>query len=53
MQEIVNFLVENPEIVEKVVNGEASLLGVKNVDEVLGLVEGLVSMGRTTNMFWF
>ncbi|MGP1908609.1 competence pheromone ComX [Metabacillus sp. JX24] len=53
MQEIVNFLVENPEIVEKVVNGEASLLGVKNVDEVLGLVEGLVNMGRTTNMFWF
>ena len=53
MQEIVNFLVENPEVIEKVANGEASLLGVKNVDEVLGLVEGLLSTARTTNMFWF
>ncbi|MEK3807371.1 competence pheromone ComX [Bacillus sp. FSL H8-0547] len=53
MQEIVNFLVENPEIVEKVVNGEASLLGVKNVDEVLGLVEGLLNTARTTNLFWY
>ncbi|MDX8290262.1 MULTISPECIES: competence pheromone ComX [Metabacillus] len=53
MQEIVNFLVENPEIVEKVVNGEASLLGVKNVDEVLGLVEGLLGTDRITNMYWW
>lgn len=53
MQEIVNFLVENPEVVEKVASGEASLLGVKNVEEVLGLVEGLLNTARTTNMFWF
>ncbi|MGM0922425.1 MAG: competence pheromone ComX [Bacillota bacterium] len=53
MQEIVNFLVENPEIIEKVANGEASLLGVKNVDEVLGLIEGLLSTTRTTNMYWW
>ncbi|MEK4180109.1 MAG: competence pheromone ComX [Bacillaceae bacterium] len=41
MQEIVNFLIENPDILEKVVNGQASLIGVKDSDELLGIITGL------------
>lgn len=41
MQEIVNFLIENPDVLEKVVNGQASLIGVKDSDELLGIITGL------------
>lgn len=41
MQEIVNFLIENPDILEKVVNGQASLIGVEDSDELLGIITGL------------
>lgn len=52
MQEIVNFLIENPEVLEKVVNGQASLLGV-DIEDVLGLVEGIVGSGNLKNLYWF
>ncbi|MFC0270995.1 competence pheromone ComX [Metabacillus herbersteinensis] len=52
MQEIVNFLIENPDVLEKVVSGEASLLGVE-LDEVLGLVEGFLNGSKTTNLYWW
>ncbi|MBM7605436.1 competence protein ComX [Metabacillus crassostreae] len=51
MQEIVNFLIENPEVLEKVVNGQASLLGV-DIEDVLGLVEGIVGSGTLKNYYW-
>jgi competence protein ComX len=51
MQEIVNFLLENPDVLEKVVNGEASLLGV-DLDDVLGLVEGILETGKLLNTYW-
>ncbi|MBS2970330.1 competence pheromone ComX [Metabacillus sp. KIGAM252] len=53
MQEIVNYLVENPEVLEKVVNGEASILGLDKLDDLKGLLEGLIDAGRTVNMFWY
>lgn len=40
MQEIINFLVQNPEVIEKIQNGTASLLGV-NVDEVKAILDAL------------
>lgn len=51
MQEIVNFLIENPDVLEKVVSGEASLLGV-DLDEVTGLVEGFLTGGKTLAGYW-
>lgn len=51
MQDIVNFLIENPEVLEKVVNGEASLLGV-DLDDVLGLIEGIKGAGKMLSTFW-
>ncbi|WP_226669475.1 competence pheromone ComX [Metabacillus litoralis] len=51
MQEIVNFLIENPEVLEKVVNGQASLLGV-DIEDVLGLVEGIVGSGKLFSTYW-
>ncbi|MRX73569.1 competence pheromone ComX [Bacillus lacus] len=53
MQEIVNYLVSNPEVFEKVVSGEVSLLNVKSVEEVIGLVEGILGAGKTTVAFWW
>ncbi|MGM0875517.1 MAG: competence pheromone ComX [Bacillota bacterium] len=52
MQEIVNFLIENPDVLEKVVNGQASLLGVE-LDDVLGLIEGLLGSSSLKNLYWF
>ncbi|AZB44233.1 competence pheromone ComX [Bacillus sp. FJAT-42376] len=52
MQEIVNYLIENPDVLEKVVNGEASVIGLDKLDEALGLVEGLINSGRTLNLYW-
>ena len=52
MQEIVNFLIENPDVLEKVVNGQASLLGVE-LDDVLGLIEGILGSGSLMNLYWF
>lgn len=51
MQEIVNFLVENPDVLQKVINGEASLLGV-DLDDVLGLIEGIINAGNLKNYYW-
>ncbi|WP_273130371.1 competence pheromone ComX [Bacillus weihaiensis] len=51
MQEIVNFLIENPDVLEKVVNGQASLLGV-DLDDVLGLVEGILNDNKLLSTFW-
>lgn len=51
MQDIVNFLIENPDVLEKVVNGEASLLGV-DLDDVLGLIEGILDAGKMLSTFW-
>ncbi|PMC40640.1 competence pheromone ComX [Bacillus sp. UMB0899] len=51
MQEIVNFLIENPDVLEKVVNGEASLLGV-DLDDVLGLIEGIKEAGKLFSTYW-
>jgi competence protein ComX len=51
MQEIVNFLIENPDVLEKVVNGQASLLGVE-LDDVLGLIEGIFETGKLLNAYW-
>lgn len=51
MQEIVNFLIENPDVLEKVVNGQASLLGVE-LDDVLGVIEGILGSGSLKNLFW-
>jgi competence protein ComX len=51
MQEIVNFLIENPDVLEKVVNGQASLLGVE-LDDVLGLIEGILGAGKLMNAYW-
>ncbi|MEK5502929.1 competence pheromone ComX [Bacillus sp. FSL M8-0168] len=39
MQEIVSFLVQHPEVLEQVIAGKASLLGVDQ-DQVLSLIEG-------------
>jgi competence protein ComX len=52
MQEIVNFLVENPDVLNKVVSGEASILGVE-LDEVLGLVEGFMGSGKLISTYWW
>ncbi|MDQ0229776.1 competence pheromone ComX [Metabacillus malikii] len=52
MQELVNFLIENPEVVEKVVNGEASLLGV-DIEDVFSVVEGILGTGKLVNMYWY
>jgi competence protein ComX len=51
MQEIVNFLIENPDVLEKVVNGQASLLGVA-LDDVLGVIEGILETGKLLNAYW-
>lgn len=51
MQDIVNFLIENPEVLEKVVNGQASLLGV-DLEDVLGLIEGILEAGKLLNAYW-
>lgn len=51
MQEIVNFLIENPDVLEKVVNGQASLLGVE-LEDVLGLIEGILGAGSLMNFYW-
>ncbi|MGO4897967.1 competence pheromone ComX [Bacillus sp. GM2] len=39
MQEIVSFLVEHPEVLEQVIAGKASLIGVDK-DQIFGLIEG-------------
>ena len=51
MQEIVNFLIENPDVLDKVVNGQASLLGVE-LDDVLGVIEGILETGKMFSTFW-
>lgn len=51
MQEIVNFLLENPEVIEKVMNGQASLLGVE-LDDVLSVIEGILGAGKLMNFYW-
>ncbi|QGQ47841.1 competence pheromone ComX [Metabacillus sediminilitoris] len=51
MQEIVNFLIENPDVLEKVVNGQASLLGVE-LDDVLGVIEGILGSASLKNFYW-
>jgi competence protein ComX len=51
MQEIVNFLIENPDVLEKVANGQASLLGVE-LDDVLGSIEGILGAGSLMNFYW-
>ncbi|WP_082883894.1 competence pheromone ComX [Bacillus sp. SJS] len=52
MQEIVNYLLENPEVLEKVVNGEASVVGLDKFEEMFGLVEGIINSGKTLNIVW-
>lgn len=56
MQEIVNFLIENPDVLEKVVNGQASLIGVKDSDELLGIITGLTDSLKLSQpasfIFW-
>ena len=51
MQDIVNFLIENPDILEKVVSGQASLLGVE-LDDVLGIIDRILGTGSLMNYFW-
>ncbi|MDA7028052.1 competence pheromone ComX [Bacillus sp. CLL-7-23] len=53
MQEIVSFLVQHPEVLEQVINGNASLIGLDN-DQMFVVIEGfkkLESMGRRVP-FW-
>lgn len=52
MQEIVNFLLENPEVIDKVMNGQASLIGVE-LDDVLSVIEGILDAGKLMNAYWF
>ncbi|BBU38581.1 MULTISPECIES: competence pheromone ComX [Aeribacillus] len=56
MQEIVNFLIENPDVLEKVVNGQASLIGVEDSDELLGIITGLTDSLKLSQpasfIFW-
>ncbi|MEK5272301.1 competence pheromone ComX [Aeribacillus sp. FSL K6-8394] len=51
MQEIVNFLIENPDVLEKVVNGQASLIGVK-LEELLGIIDGFVDTLSANYSYW-
>ncbi|WP_084822277.1 competence pheromone ComX [Bacillus sp. SA1-12] len=51
MHEIVNFLIENPDVLEKVINGQASLLGV-DLDDVLAVIEGILNSGKLLNTYW-
>lgn len=51
MQEIVNFLVDNPDVLEKVMKGEASLIGV-DLNDVLGLIEGMFNTGKLLGTYW-
>ncbi|MFY4775468.1 competence pheromone ComX [Metabacillus sp. RGM 3146] len=53
MQEIVNYLVENPDVLEKVVSGHASILGLDHVDDVIGLVQGVLNTGKTVATYWW
>ncbi|MEC1262185.1 competence pheromone ComX [Bacillus swezeyi] len=39
MQEIVSFLVQHPEVLEQVIAGKASLIGIDQ-DQVLSLIDG-------------
>ncbi|EWH21023.1 MULTISPECIES: competence pheromone ComX [Bacillus] len=43
MQEIVNFLVQHPEVLEQVIAGRASLLGVDQ-DQILSIIDGFVKL---------
>lgn len=52
MQEIVNFLIENPDVIEKVINGQASLLGVE-LDDVLGVIDGILGSDTIKMTYWF
>ncbi|MBP1081047.1 MULTISPECIES: competence pheromone ComX [Bacillus] len=52
MQDIVNFLIQNPDVVEKVLEGKASLLGV-NLDELNVITEGLKQLSvKSDGGFW-
>ncbi|MFC1286042.1 competence pheromone ComX [Bacillus paralicheniformis] len=54
MQEIVSFLVQHPEILEQVINGNACLLGV-DIEQLVSIIEGFKllesSIGRPVP-FW-
>ncbi|NPC93979.1 competence pheromone ComX [Bacillus sp. WMMC1349] len=54
MQEIVSFLVQRPEVLEQVIDGKASLLGVDE-DEILSLIEGIKELGKFGGRptYWF
>lgn len=52
MHDIVNFLMENPDVLEKVVNGQVSLLGVE-LDDVLGIIDGILGTGSLMNFYWY
>ncbi|MBU8785314.1 MULTISPECIES: competence pheromone ComX [Bacillus] len=54
MQEIVNFLVQHPEVLEQVINGNACLLGL-DIDQLMSIIDGFKllesSIGRPVP-FW-
>lgn len=53
MQDIVNFLIQNPDVVEKVLEGKASLIGV-NLDELNVITEGLKQLsGKVGGDAWY
>lgn len=52
MQDIVQYLVENPEVVEKVKNGHASLIGV-NLEDLQGLLDGFLNSAKTVAYYWY
>jgi competence protein ComX len=52
MQDIVNFLIQNPDVIEKVVEGKASLLGVR-LDELKVVADGIRLLGyEGGGMYW-
>ncbi|MTH55513.1 competence pheromone ComX [Bacillus mangrovi] len=52
MQEVVNYLLENPEVIGKIANGEASVVGLEKLEEITGLLEGIINSGKTLNIVW-
>ncbi|MCD7035729.1 competence pheromone ComX [Metabacillus sp. GX 13764] len=52
MQEIVNYLVENPDVLEKVVSGHASVVGLQHAEDMIGLLQGILNTGKTVATYW-
>ncbi|MGD6817370.1 competence pheromone ComX [Metabacillus sp. 84] len=52
MQDIVQYLLDNPDVVEKAMNGEVSILGV-SLEELPSLIEGLFNATKTVAHYWW